>query len=113
VESGGRELYVAYRDVVRQLGVEREHQPRRFDPSRRFDADHLPCCVHAGVGAAGRGDAHGFAGDLAPSALELALHRATIGLRLPAGELGSVVRQRQLKPRHVRSVAVRTEMGRG
>ena len=99
VEAVGDAFDELHRGVFGQFRVERVNQRLGRDVRRRFDAHDLPCRVDAGVGATGGVQANRLAGDLEPRPFQLPLHCSPPWLRLPAGELGAIVGQRNLEAR--------------
>ena len=78
-----------------QHAIERVLQAIKRNIARGREIDDLPECVNARIGATRRRNRDRCAIKLLKACLKFALHRALVGLNLPALKVGSIVFERQ------------------
>ena len=93
VKGGRDEAAFHDADVARQIGVEGAQKNGGLVQARRVEGGDLAERMNAGVGAAGTLQVDFFTPQFGQRELEAFLHRAVLGLALPAEEIGAASRR--------------------
>ena len=109
VELGRRRMRPQHRDVRRQVRIDAAHPRGQRPLGVGVEVNDLRRGVHTGVGASGRDDANGMAGDLADRVLERVLHAATRWLRLEAAERAACIFDTQYNTHGAFRIQVRNQ----